>query len=93
MRIIGGFWVYAGVLEYLQHFSPGRHRLLRISRRRRSERCAAGWPSHGLPRDHLIDCLDVIFCGILLGAISEDVDVTCEPDISKHTVSNDRSVD
>jgi VanZ family protein len=25
IQIIGGFWVYAGVLEYLQHFSPGRH--------------------------------------------------------------------
>ena len=25
LPIIGGFWVYAGVLEYLQHFSPGRH--------------------------------------------------------------------
>ena len=25
MQIIGGFWVYAGVLEYLQRFSPGRH--------------------------------------------------------------------
>src|SRR5216684_1954861 len=25
MRIIGLFWIYAGVLEYLQHFSPGRH--------------------------------------------------------------------
>jgi VanZ family protein len=25
VRIIGLFWVYAGVLEYLQHFSPGRH--------------------------------------------------------------------
>jgi hypothetical protein len=24
-RIVGCFWVYAGVLEYLQHFSPGRH--------------------------------------------------------------------
>jgi VanZ family protein len=24
MRIIGGFWVDAGVLEYLHHFSPGR---------------------------------------------------------------------
>jgi VanZ family protein len=23
--IIGAFWLYAGVLEYLQHFSPGRH--------------------------------------------------------------------
>jgi VanZ family protein len=23
-RIIGLFWIYAGVLEYLQHFSPGR---------------------------------------------------------------------
>jgi VanZ family protein len=25
MQIIGGFWVYAGILECLQHFSPGRH--------------------------------------------------------------------
>jgi VanZ family protein len=25
LQIIGGFWVYAGILEYLQHFSPGRH--------------------------------------------------------------------
>ena len=25
IQIIGGFWVYAGILEYLQHFSPGRH--------------------------------------------------------------------
>ena len=25
MQIIGGFWVYAGILEHLQHFSPGRH--------------------------------------------------------------------
>jgi VanZ family protein len=24
-QIIGAFWVYAGALEYLQHFSPGRH--------------------------------------------------------------------
>jgi VanZ family protein len=24
-RIIGCFWLYAGLLEYLQHFSPGRH--------------------------------------------------------------------
>ena len=24
-RIIGGFWLYAGLLEYLQHFSPKRH--------------------------------------------------------------------
>ncbi len=23
--IIGCFWLYAGVLEYLQHYSPGRH--------------------------------------------------------------------
>lgn len=23
--IIGLFWVYAGLLEWLQHFSPGRH--------------------------------------------------------------------
>jgi VanZ family protein len=23
--IIGSFWIYAGILEYLQHFSPGRH--------------------------------------------------------------------
>jgi VanZ family protein len=25
VRIIGLFWIYAGFLEYLQHFSPGRH--------------------------------------------------------------------
>jgi VanZ family protein len=25
IQIIGAFWVYAGILEYLQHFSPGRH--------------------------------------------------------------------
>jgi VanZ family protein len=25
VQIIGGFWLYAGILEYLQHFSPGRH--------------------------------------------------------------------
>jgi VanZ family protein len=25
MQIIGGFWVYAAILEYLQRFSPGRH--------------------------------------------------------------------
>src|SRR5690349_16432954 len=25
VRIIGSFWLYAGVMEYLQHFSPGRH--------------------------------------------------------------------
>jgi len=25
VRIIGLFWVYRGVLEYLQHFSAGRH--------------------------------------------------------------------
>jgi VanZ family protein len=25
VRTIGLFWIYAGVLEYLQHFSPGRH--------------------------------------------------------------------
>jgi VanZ family protein len=24
-RIIGLLWVYAGILELLQHFSPGRH--------------------------------------------------------------------
>jgi VanZ family protein len=24
-QIIGAFWAYAGILEYLQHFSPGRH--------------------------------------------------------------------
>ena len=40
VQIIGGLWVYAGILEYLQHFSPGRPRRSRISRRRRSERCA-----------------------------------------------------
>jgi VanZ family protein len=25
LRIIGLFWIYSGLLEYLQHFSPGRH--------------------------------------------------------------------
>jgi VanZ family protein len=25
VRIVGLFWIYAGILEYLQHFSPGRH--------------------------------------------------------------------
>ena len=25
VRVIGSFWLYAGVLEYLQNFSPGRH--------------------------------------------------------------------
>ncbi len=25
VRVIGGFWVYAAMLEYLQHFSPDRH--------------------------------------------------------------------
>jgi VanZ family protein len=25
VRIVGFFWVYAALLEYLQHFSPGRH--------------------------------------------------------------------
>jgi VanZ family protein len=24
-QIIAGYWLYAGILEYLQHFSPGRH--------------------------------------------------------------------
>ena len=25
MRIVGSFCIYAGILEYLQHYSPGRH--------------------------------------------------------------------
>jgi VanZ family protein len=25
VRIVGFFWIYAALLEYLQHFSPGRH--------------------------------------------------------------------
>ena len=25
MQVISAYWVYAGILEYLQHFSPGRH--------------------------------------------------------------------
>jgi VanZ family protein len=25
VRVIGGYSVYAAILEYLQHFSPGRH--------------------------------------------------------------------
>jgi hypothetical protein len=39
--IIGGFWVYGGVLGYLQHFSPGRNRRLPISWRRGSAPCVA----------------------------------------------------
>ena len=29
VRVIGGFWVYAAILEDLQHFSPDRHPSLR----------------------------------------------------------------
>src|SRR5260370_40262260 len=29
VRIIGGLCMYAGVLEYIRHFSPGRHPSLR----------------------------------------------------------------
>ena len=25
IRVIGCLWLYAAILEYLQHFSPGRH--------------------------------------------------------------------
>ncbi len=25
VRVIGSFWIYAGILEFLQHFSLGRH--------------------------------------------------------------------
>ena len=25
IQIIGAYWIYAGILEYLQRFSPGRH--------------------------------------------------------------------
>jgi hypothetical protein len=25
VQIVAGFWVYAAILEYLQHFSPGRY--------------------------------------------------------------------
>jgi VanZ family protein len=25
VQVIGLFWIYAGILEYLQQFSPGRH--------------------------------------------------------------------
>lgn len=28
VRVIGYFWLYAAILEYLQHFSPGRHATL-----------------------------------------------------------------
>jgi hypothetical protein len=41
MQIIGGFWVYAGILEYLQHFSPGRHPAIEDFAASRSERSAA----------------------------------------------------
>ena len=39
--VIGGFWLYAGILEYLQHFSPVGIPPLRISPRRRLAPCAA----------------------------------------------------
>jgi len=46
VRVIGFLWVYAGILEYLQHFSPGRHpAFLDFSQHRRSGLCAAEWPS------------------------------------------------
>jgi VanZ family protein len=44
VRIIGWFWLYAGVLEYLQNFSPGRNPTW-ISQHRPLEPCAAEWPS------------------------------------------------
>jgi VanZ family protein len=25
VRVVGCFWLFAGILEYLPHFSPGRH--------------------------------------------------------------------
>src|SRR3984893_7336026 len=40
--VIGYFWLCAGILEYLQNFSPGRHRAVRISQRRHWERCVVG---------------------------------------------------
>jgi hypothetical protein len=40
--IIGGLWLYAGVLEYLQHFSPGRTRRSCRLLARPLERSAAG---------------------------------------------------
>jgi hypothetical protein len=40
--IIGWFWLYAGVLEYLQNFSPAGTRQWWISRHRPLEPCAAG---------------------------------------------------
>jgi hypothetical protein len=32
VQIIGGFWVYAAILEYLQHFSPGRNPTIAVGR-------------------------------------------------------------
>jgi hypothetical protein len=31
--MIGGFWLYAAILEYLRHFSPGRGKIARKSLR------------------------------------------------------------
>jgi hypothetical protein len=42
VRIIGCFWLYAGVLEYLRTSHRAGTRRLSISQRRRLEPCAAG---------------------------------------------------
>jgi hypothetical protein len=43
-RVIGGFWVYAGILEYLHISRPAGTRNLWISQHRHSGLCAADWP-------------------------------------------------
>ena len=40
--MIGGFWMYAAILEYLQHFSPGRHPACEDFAASALGRCAAG---------------------------------------------------
>jgi len=48
MRIIGGFWVYAGILEYLQHFSPSRHPSIG------NFRCVSAWSAAPLRSRSLV---------------------------------------
>ena len=44
-QIIGGLWVYAALLEYLQHFSPGRYPSIVSLLAQRWGRFAAALPS------------------------------------------------
>lgn len=45
IQIIGGFWVYVAVLEYLQHFRRAGIRRSRISPSRQPGHYTAAWPS------------------------------------------------